>query len=138
MPPYRPAPYRPQQYRPPQPYRPMQPYRPQPYAPAPQPFVPVPVPVSQPAPAPATATTKGEKPVLDYLMKHPIAPLAGALLLVGSMLADEPAPPTLPAGLPEATAKQWQMIYTQNLERFRRRMSVFETVGKVLLGYAET
>ena len=33
--------------------------------------------------------------VLEYLMKHPIAPLAGAVVLLGSMMADEPVPPQI-------------------------------------------
>ena len=79
-----------------------------------------------------------DKNVLEYLMKHPIAPLAGALVLVGSMLADEPAPPQIPDGLPEATQKQWLMIYAQNQQRFARRQQIWDTVGKTLLGYSDT
>jgi hypothetical protein len=95
-----------------------------------------------PAPKPEKES-KGmekEKPqnVLEYLVKHPVAPLVGGFVLVGSMLADEPQPPQIPAELPEPVAKQWQMIYAQNLERFRRRMALFETIGTVLLGYADT
>jgi hypothetical protein len=74
---------------------------------------------------------------LEYLVKHPVAPLVGGFVLLGSLMADEPAPPTIPDGLPEATAKQWQMIYAQNLARFERRMALWENLGKVLLGYTE-
>ena len=75
--------------------------------------------------------------VLEYLVKHPIAPLVGGFLVIGSMMADEPTPPQIPEGLPEPVAKQWQMIYAQNLQRFQRRQAMWETAGKVLLGYAE-
>jgi hypothetical protein len=37
--------------------------------------------------------------VLEYLMKHLLAPLAGAVVLLGSMMADEPVPPQIPEGL---------------------------------------
>jgi hypothetical protein len=76
--------------------------------------------------------------VLEYLMKHPIAPAAGAFLLLGSMLAEEPTPPQIPDDLPEPIQKQWTMLYNQNLQRFQRRMSIWENVGKVLMGYGET
>ena len=75
--------------------------------------------------------------VLEYLIKHPVAPLAGALLVLGTKLIEEPAPPTIPDDLPENTQKQWQMIYSQNLDRFRRRMELWENVGGMLLGYAD-
>ena len=71
-------------------------------------------------------------------MKHPIAPLAGALVLVGSMLADEPTPPQIPDGLPEPIQKQWMMIYSQNQQRFARRQQIWDLVGKALLGYSDT
>ena len=76
--------------------------------------------------------------VIEYLVKHPVAPLAGAFVLLGSMLAEEPLPPQIPDDLPEAIQKQWTMIYNQNLERFRRRMSLWENVGGLLLGYADS
>ena len=76
--------------------------------------------------------------VLEYLMKHPIAPLAGAVVLLGSMMADEPTPPQIPDGLPEPVQKQWLMIYNQNQQRFQRRMQIWDTVGKALLGYSDT
>jgi hypothetical protein len=75
--------------------------------------------------------------VLEYLVKHPIAPLVGGFILVGSMLADEPQPPTIPANLPDDVGKTWQMIYAQNLARYQKRMQLWETVGKALLGYGE-
>ena len=76
--------------------------------------------------------------VLEYLMKHPVAPLLGGFLLLGSQFAEEPVPPTITEALPETVAKQWQMIYAQNLQRFQRRMDLFQNVGKLLLGYADT
>jgi hypothetical protein len=76
--------------------------------------------------------------VLEYLMKHPVAPLAGAVVLLGSMMADEPVPPQIPNELPEPIQKQWLMIYNQNQQRFQRRMQIWDTVGKALLGYSDT
>lgn len=84
-----------------------------------------------------TTTTQTPPNVLDYLVKHPVAPLAGAILIVGSMLTEEPVPPQIPAELPEQTAKQWQMIYAQNLQRFQRRSQMLESIGRTLLGYSE-
>ena len=46
------------------------------------------------------------------------------------------APPSIPTDLPESTAKQWQMVYNQNQQRFQRRMELYENLGMVLLGYA--
>ena len=117
-------------------------------APQPQPQPPAPQPQPQPqppAPQPEKektvdkcASDKKETNVLEYLVKHPIAPLAGAVLLLGSMFSDEPQPPTIPPNLPPDVAATWQMIYAQNLARFQKRMQLWETVGKVLLGYADT
>jgi hypothetical protein len=101
-------------------------------------------PQPQPAPKPATkekampCSNQKDPNVLQYLVQHPIAPLAGAFVLVGSMLAEEPLPPQIPEELPEVIQKQWQMIYSQNLERFRRRMALWETIGTTLLGYADS
>lgn len=79
-----------------------------------------------------------EANVLEYLMKHPVAPVVGGFLLLSTQLTEEPLPPTIPPELPDAVAKQWQMIYAQNLQRFQRRMTLWENVGKLLLGYADT
>lgn len=79
-----------------------------------------------------------EKTVLEYLVKHPIAPLLGGIALIGSMLADEPAPPDIPEGLPEPMQKKIMMIYNQNQQRFARRQQIWDLVGKTLLGYTET
>ncbi len=73
---------------------------------------------------------------IDALIKHPVAPLVGAALLLAAQLTDEPAPPALPQDLPEPLAKQWQMIFNQNQQRFQRRMELYENLGMVLLGYA--
>ena len=78
------------------------------------------------------------KSAFEALMKHPVAPAVGGFLIIASLLTDEPAPPEMPDDLPEATQKQWQMIYAQNLERHRRRMDTFQVIGQVLLGYAST
>ena len=76
------------------------------------------------------------KNALEALIKHPVAPAIGGFLIVAALLSDEPAPPVITEELPEATQKQWQMIYLQNLERFRRRMEAFQVIGQVLLGFA--
>ena len=73
---------------------------------------------------------------LEALIKHPVAPAIGGFLIVAALLTDEPALPEIPAELPEAVQKRWQMIYQQNLERFRRRMDAFQVIGQVLLGFA--
>jgi hypothetical protein len=108
-----------------------------------------PRPAPQPQPQPQPPATVPEKKecsmmekkdpnVLEYLMKHPVAPLLGGVMLLGSQFVEEPAPPQIPDELPEAVGKQWQMIYSQNLQRFQRRMALWENVGKLLLGYADT
>jgi hypothetical protein len=115
----------------PGPFGPVGPIRPQPQPqpqPAPQP----------PAPkAPEKKETDMNKNMLDALIKHPVAPVLGGLLLVASHLTDEPQPPPIPDDLPDATAKQWQMIFNQNQQRFARRMQMYQHLGMVLLGYAE-
>jgi hypothetical protein len=107
--------------------------------PQPQPPKPAPQPEKEKPVEKCTAMTPHKDPnVLEYLVKHPVAPLVGGFVLLGSMLADEPAPPEIPDDLPEPIAKKWQMIYAQNLARFQKRMQLWETVGKVLLGYADS
>ena len=73
---------------------------------------------------------------IESLMKHPVAPVVGGVLVAAAYLTDEPQPPSIPEGLPEASAKQWMMIYNQNQQRFQRRMDLFKDLGMVLLGYA--
>ncbi len=73
---------------------------------------------------------------IESLMKHPVAPVVGGVLVAAAYLTDEPKPPTIPDGLPEATSKQWMMIYNQNQQRYQRRMDLFKDLGMVLLGYA--
>jgi hypothetical protein len=109
---------------------------PQPLRPQPQP--PKPAPPEKEKPLDKCASKEKDKNVLEYLMKHPIAPLVGGFVLIGSMLADEPQPPQIPDGLPEPIQKQWIMIYGQNQQRFQRRMQIWDTVGKALLGYSDT
>ena len=77
-----------------------------------------------------------KKTPLELLLKHPVAPVVGGVLVAAGYLTDEPQPPTIPDGLPESTAKQWMMIYNQNQQRFQRRMDLYKDVGMVLLGYA--
>ena len=81
---------------------------------------------------------KKPQTVLEDLVKHPIAPVLGGVLVLAGYITDEPAPPTIPDGLPEPTAKQWQMIYAQNLQRYQSRMTLYRDIGMVLLGYAGT
>ncbi len=76
--------------------------------------------------------------VLDALVKHPVAPVIGGVLLLASNFTDEPQPPQITADIPEPLAKQWQMIYNQNQQRFQRRMALYEQIGMVLLGYSST
>lgn len=75
--------------------------------------------------------------VIDSLIKHPVAPVLGGVLLLASHFTEEPQPPTIPTDLPEPIAKQWQMVFNQNQQRFQRRMALYENLGMVLLGYAE-
>ncbi len=77
-----------------------------------------------------------KKAPLELLVKHPVAPVVGGVLVAAAYLTDEPQPPTIPDGLPESSAKQWMMIYNQNQQRFQRRMGLLKDVGMVLLGYA--
>jgi hypothetical protein len=100
------------------------PQAPKPQAPKPQ------------AAAPTIVVAPKKKGGLESLLKHPVAPLIGGGLVVASYLTDEPQPPTLPDRLPEATAKSWMMIFSQNQQRFQRRMDAYNDLGKVLLGVA--
>ena len=93
-------------------------------------------PVAVAAPVAAVVAVEQKYSPIESLMKHPIAPVVGGVLVAASYLTDEPAPPTVPDGLPEATANQWMMIYNQNQQRFQRRMDLYKDVGMVLLGYA--
>ena len=104
-------------------------------------------PVIRPMPQPPAVPERKEPTVekdkkamtpIESLMKHPVAPVIGGLLLLASHFTEEPQPPTIPADLPEPTAKQWQMIYNQNQQRFQRRMDMYQQLGMVLLGYAST
>jgi hypothetical protein len=76
-----------------------------------------------------------KKTPLELLLKHPVAPIVGGVLLAAAYLTDEPQPPAMTEDLPEATAKQWMMIYNQNQQRFQRRMDLFKDLGMVLLGF---
>ena len=73
---------------------------------------------------------------IESLMKHPVAPVVGGLLVAASYLTNEPQPPVIPDGLPDETAQQWMMIYNQNQQRFQRRMDMFKDLGLMLLGAA--
>src|SRR5262249_15474772 len=68
-------------------------------------LIPVPIPVQQqspqtPAPQPEKKemmTVEQKKPnVLDALIKHPVAPVLGGLLLLATQFTDAPQPPTIP------------------------------------------
>ena len=76
--------------------------------------------------------------VIESLVKHPVAPVLGGILVLAAHFTDEPAPPAIPEELPENVQKQWQMIFNQNQQRFQRRMEMYENLGMVLLGYAST
>ncbi len=110
--------------------------RPAPLAPQPQ----APAQTQQPTTTTPKEDTsmekKGPHTVLEDLMKHPIAPVAGALLFLAAYVTDEPTPPVIPDGLPEPVAKQWQMIFAQNQQRYGRRMDLYRDLGMVLLGYS--
>jgi hypothetical protein len=73
---------------------------------------------------------------LESLMKHPVAPVLGGVLIAAAYLTDEPQPPPMSEALPEATQKQWVMLFNQNQQRFQRRMSMYKDIGMVLLGYS--
>ncbi len=90
---------------------------------------------AQPTQALVSVERKKLSPI-ESLMKHPIAPVVGGVMVAAAYLTDEPRPPTVPEGLPEATANQWMMIYNQNQQRFQRRMDLYKDIGMVLLGYA--
>jgi hypothetical protein len=114
-----------------------QPTRPAPQ-PQPQPAKPAPQPEKEKSVDKCPPNVKDKNNVLEYLIKHPVAPLAGAFVLLGSMMADEPQPPQIPEDLPEPIQKQWMMIYNQNQQRFERRMQIWNTVGWALLGYSDS
>jgi hypothetical protein len=91
-----------------------------------------------PAVAPEKETTVEKKTnVLDSLIKHPVAPVLGGVMLLAAYLTDSPQPPSIPADLPDATRAQWQMIFNQNQQTFQRRMDLYEQLGMLLLGYSE-
>ena len=73
---------------------------------------------------------KKDPNVLEYLMKHPVAPLLGGVMLLGSQFVEEPAPPQLTDDLPEQTAKQWQMVYAQNLQPSGAAVTIELPVGQ--------
>src|SRR5262249_52580942 len=108
--------------------------------PLPRPSAPMMPPVVlQPALVQGQPGAGAKKPnALDALVKHPVAPVVGGILVLASYFTDEPKPPEIPHDLPEPTAKQWQMIYQQNLQRYERRMELLQTIGLSLLGYAST
>ena len=81
---------------------------------------------------------KSSNTIIDSLVKHPVAPVIGGILLLASNFTDEPQPPQITQDLPETLAKQWQMIFNQNQQRFQRRMALYEQLGMVLLGYSST
>ncbi len=106
---------------------------------APKP-TPTSTPIRRPSTVPASTTVVAiestKRNPIESLMKHPIAPVLGGVLVAASYLTDEPTPPTIPERMPEASAKQWMMIYQQNQQRFARRMDLYKDLGMVLLGYA--
>jgi hypothetical protein len=113
--------------------RPQQQQQPRPTQPTP----PQQPPANVPEKKECDSMEKKPQNVLEDLVKHPVAPLLGGVLMVASYVTDEPAPPTIPDGLPEPVAKQWQMVFNQNQQRFERRMSMYRDLGMVLLGYSQ-
>jgi hypothetical protein len=99
---------------------------------------PAPVVVVRPQPVDKEKTMSCNKPnnALETLRRHPWAPLIGLGLKFLPEFAAEPMPPAIPDGTPETQQKQIQMTYDQNLLRFQRRMSLYDKLGDVLLGYA--
>ena len=121
--------------------RPAQYFPQQPQQPQPAPLVVQPVIQQQPATQPEKPKVvfmREQKPasMMEYIMKHPIAPALGAVLWAISQFTDEPTAPTVPADLPDQLKAQWQMVFAQNQQKFQRRMALFEKAGEVLLGYA--
>jgi hypothetical protein len=119
--------------RPAQPRPSVQP-RPQPQ-PQPQPQQPA---APQPQKEEVHMEKRSSNTMLDSLIKHPVAPVIGGILLLASNFTDEPQPPQITQDIPDQLGKQWQMIYNQNQQRFQRRMALYEQLGMVLLGYSST
>ena len=117
----------------------MEPSAPKPAAiavrPAAPPVVMRPAPVAQ-VQRPSVVLERKKLNPIESLMKHPIAPVLGGVLVAASYLTDEPQPPPISDALPDATKRQWQMVYAQNQQRFARRMDLYKDVGMVLLGYS--
>jgi hypothetical protein len=111
---------------------------PRPVSPQPQPQPPRQLPVPRAPEKKECQLEKKPENILESLIKHPVAPVLGGVLLLAAHFTDEPQPPAIPVDLPEALQKQWQMIFNQNQQRFQRRMEMYENLGNVLLGYAST
>ena len=80
----------------------------------------------------------GSKPVtpLEAVLKHPVAPVVGGLLVLLPQFIDPPARPTYPPGLPPETIADAQATFDENRDRFAQRMQLYRDIGMVLLGYS--
>lgn len=74
------------------------------------------------------------KPTLyEGIKDHPWVPVIGLLLMIGSDFMQQPQPPVIPDGLPDNIGKQWQMIYSQNLQMYQTRRAQLDKYGGILL-----
>ena len=80
----------------------------------------------------------GSKPVtsLEAVLKHPVAPVVGGLLVLLPQFIDPPARPTYAPGLPPETIADAQATFDENRDRFAQRMQLYRDIGMVLLGYS--
>lgn len=112
--------------------------RPAQIIPLPRPMPPAPSPAPAPQPYKEDHMTKCEhhhhKPTLyEGIKDHPWVPVIGLLLMIGSDFLQQPQPPVLPDGLPDNVAKQWQMIYAQNLNLYSTRKEMLDKYGGILM-----
>jgi hypothetical protein len=80
----------------------------------------------------------GNKPVtpLEAVLKHPVAPVVGGLLVLLPQFIDPPGRPTYPAGMPPETIADAQATFDENRDRYAQRMQLYRDIGMVLLGYS--
>ena len=85
-----------------------------------------------------TAMCAGNKPLspLEAVLKHPVAPVVGGLLVLLPQFIDPPARPTYAPGLPPETIADAQATFDENRDRFAQRMQLYRDIGMVLLGYS--
>ena len=80
----------------------------------------------------------GNKPMtpVEAVLKHPVAPVVGGLLVLLPQFMDPPAKPTFSAGLAPETIADAQATFDENRDRFAQRMQLYRDIGMVLLGYS--